>query len=92
MCMCDFIKTAFRSLAPFPHWGSEKSNRLIATPNYFPTLFAQTMVDPLASVVLAISDCLQIWHDGLELFDNARHDCEDPTAVLSAPLEDLSEG
>ena len=47
MCMCDFIKAALRSLAPFPHWGSEKSNRLIATPNYFPTTFAQTMVEPL---------------------------------------------
>ena len=45
-----------------------------------------------ANVVLAVTDCLQMWHDGLELFDNVRHDCEDRTFVLSAPLEDVSEG
>ena len=46
----------------------------------------------VASVVLAVTDCLQIWHDGLELFDNVGLDCEDRTSVLSAPLEDVSEG
>ena len=42
----DLIVAAFRSQAPFPPWGSEKSSRLIITPKSAPSTLAQIMVVP----------------------------------------------
>lgn len=79
-----FYRRRLTVAGPFPPWGLEKSSCLIR--DYCgPVVVA-------ASFILAMANCLQAWHDHLELLLTYCRHCEDRTAVLGARLGDMSKG